>query len=133
MNVLYEEHQGIDGICLVPMKLIVRFARGKMLWDKAAVYLPLDSPFRRQYPEDFCEDVMSITILLDDIIMSFLKPNHVGISLTHVMERMEKLKERDMLTFHYEDIEQFIIQIDDIEQVLRLEIRSLFLIHKIEN
>ncbi|GAA4864964.1 hypothetical protein GCM10023310_50540 [Paenibacillus vulneris] len=128
IRVYYEEHQGLDGVCLVPMKLIVRFPRGKMLWDKPAVYIPLDVPFRRHYSEDFLEDLMSIAIGIDDMMMSFDKPKHIGISLTRVMERMEKMKERDMLVFQYEDIEQFIIQIDDIEQVLQMQVRPFYVL-----
>lgn len=132
MNIFYEECPGMDGICLVPMKLIVRFSRGELLWDKAAVYLPLDATFGRQFPEDFREDVLSIPIVLEDIIRSFVRPRHVGISLTHVMMRMEKLKARELLTFHYDDIEQFIIQIDHVEQVLRMDVRRLYLSHGVQ-
>jgi len=128
IRVYYEEHQGLDGVGLVPMKLIVRFPRGKMLWDKPAVYIPLDVPFCRHYSEDFLEDLMSIAIGIDDMMMSFDKPKHIGISLTRVMERMEKMKERDMLVFQYEDIEQFIIQIDDIEQVLQMQVRPFYVL-----
>ncbi|WP_028551730.1 hypothetical protein [Paenibacillus sp. UNC451MF] len=126
ISVFYEEHPELDDIGLVPMKMIVRFPRGKIKWDKSAVYLPIKAPFERHFIADFHDEIMSVTIAFEDLIMNLEWPNYFGISLTHVVERMDKMKKRDHFDFDYNDIEQFIIQIDDLEELLCMVVRPFY-------
>lgn len=126
IGVYYEESQGLDDICLVPMKLIVRFPRGKMRWDRSTVYLPICAPFDRIHTADFHDDILSIVIEFGDLLMNLDKPRHFGISIPHIIERMDKMKTRDKFDFDYNDIEQFIIQMDDLEELLRMDVRPFY-------
>jgi len=126
ISVFYEEQPGLDDIRLVPMKMIVRFPRGTIKWGKSAAYIPVKAPFQRHYVADYHDEIMSITIAFEDLTINRKKPNHFGISLPRVIERMDKMKERDHFDFDYNDVEQLIIQIDDIEKLLQLEVRPLY-------
>jgi len=126
IGVYYEEHQGLDDICLVPMKMVARFPRGKMRWDKSVVYFPIDAPFDRIQAIDFNDDLMSLTIVFEDLITNIGRPNQFGVFLPRVIERMDKMKERDYFDFDYNDVEQFIIHVDDIEELLKMDVRTFY-------
>lgn len=126
ITVTYEEHQGLDGTILVPMKMNISFPRDKMNWNKHAVYVPILAPFSRQFSEDYSEDIMSVTIMFEDLLVNLERPNHFGISLDSLVRRLEKMKRQDKMQFEISDIEQFIIQIDDLEELLRLDVRPFY-------
>jgi len=124
--ILYEEHPELDGLCLVPMKMIIRFGRGDIRWDEPSVYFPINAPFEQLRLEDFNDDTMSLSIIQADLIRNFEKPDQFGVYLPFVIERMESSKNSYGYDFDYYEIEQFIIQMDDLEEVLQMNIRRFY-------
>jgi hypothetical protein len=81
--------------------------------------ISIEAPFERFKTEDFNNDVMSLSIFQSELTVNPYKPTHFGINIRAVSERIKK--EVDLF-----EVEQFIIQIIDIEEVLQLDCRKYY-------
>jgi hypothetical protein len=79
--------------------------------------ISIEAPFERSKTEDFNSDMMSLSIFQEELTVNPYKPNHFGINIHAVSERIKK--EVDIF-----EVEQFIIQIIDIEEVLQMDCRK---------
>ncbi|WP_240414977.1 hypothetical protein [Paenibacillus periandrae] len=65
-----------------------------------------------------------MTIIQTDLIKSFERPDHFGIYLPFVLERIEQ----NIRYPHFDsyEIEQFILEINDLEEVLQMNIKQFY-------
>lgn len=116
IKVFYDYHD--DGI--KPFKMVIKFRPGQIQWEKNKLIVPLTAPFQRQMSDQFSDGVLSASILLDDLIVDPEKPNTFGIYLPYIKERYKDYGPV------LEDIEQFIIQMSDIEEVMQMDTRKYY-------
>lgn len=126
VTVLYEERSGLDGLCLIPVKMIIRLGKGNIRWDETSIYFPIHAPFEQQQMDYFDEEILSMTIIQPDLIRNFERPDQFGIYIPFVLERIEQISINHSFNFDYYDIEQFIIQVDDLEEILQMNIRRIY-------
>lgn len=114
LTVYYDIQEGIH----VPIWMIARFGRGKIKWYKTYAYIPVTAPFKRKLAEEFNELTLSVSVQLDDLTIPPHRPGEFGINLQRILNRIRKNK--DTCDMDLDDIEQFVIQMSDIEEVLQL-------------
>ncbi|MFW5436610.1 hypothetical protein [Paenibacillus apiarius] len=88
-----------------PLQLIVRPGPDEVDWTKT-LYIPITGPFERMEAEDF-GDCLFVSVLLSDMIQQTSLATHIGINLPAIAAR------------HGTCIEQLILQMDDVEEVLK--------------
>lgn len=127
ITVFYEEHNEV----LTPSKMVIFFGSGKIKWEKGTVYVPLDARFRRQLAEDFHDDTLTFSVSLAELVLNPAHPGKFGISLGQIMEQFENIKAKEITKFSindhedvesikHTDIEQFVLQIADILEVMKM-------------
>jgi hypothetical protein len=119
ISVYYVEYEDL----LAPRFLCIWFGRDVIDWDKTNIYIPVNSPFKRKLSEDFDQDVLSLSIVQSELIVNEDKPGKFGIHLPAVQKRLNKTR-ADTMPYDQSDIEQFIIQMGDIEEILQLDVNS---------
>lgn len=124
LSVFYSEHP--EDFHPVPDKLNILFGQGKIEWHKNQLFIPLEAPFRPKTADDYTDDIMSVSILLEDLITHPERPNQFGIDIHSVVRRLEKLKYQEGVHFEYSDIEQFIIQMGDIEEIMQMDVKPFY-------
>lgn len=113
VKVYYEHFYESDR--LAPIWYVINFGFTKIDWSKKTMYVPLNAPFERQNMEDFSDVVMGVSIEISDLTLNPERPKSFGIHLPLVKERIEKLGYESF------EVEQFIIQVRDIEEVMQLK------------
>jgi hypothetical protein len=121
LSVYYVEHE--DG--LAPRFLCVWFGKEMINWKKTHVYIPINTPFKRKLSEEFDLEVLSLSIASTELLLNPERPGQFGIHIPTVQKRLNKLRS-DSMSFIQSDIEQFIIQICDIEEILQMEVRGFY-------
>lgn len=112
---------------LSPIWMLIKFGKGNIDWTKKIVYVPLDYPFERKLAEEFLDDELSFSITQSDLTIHYNKPSCFGISLTTVKKRINQLRGDPLVfPFRLDDIEQFIVQVGDIESVTAMGNYELF-------
>ncbi|MDQ0114328.1 hypothetical protein [Paenibacillus harenae] len=112
---------------LVPLWMIIKFKPGEIVWDQECLYIPIHSPFHRYNAEDFDDQIISLSIASTELVISPERPSHFGIHLPAVKQRINKLRgEKFAPQFLMEDIQQFVVQIGDVEEVLQMNVMSSF-------
>lgn len=112
---------------LVPVLMILKFKSGSIDWTRECFYIPVNSPFHRYMAEDFDDHVISLSIAQTELVVSPERPHHFGIHLPAVKKRINKLRgEKYAPQFLMDDIQQLVIQICDIEEVLQMNVMSVF-------
>lgn len=101
---------------LVPLWYVVRFGAGKLDWTKNMIYIPVEAPFELMEAEEFSSTDLGISVYMDDLTVNPDKPGTFGIRLAPVKQRIEELG------FDVYDIELFVLQVADIEEVLQMTI-----------
>ncbi|MDQ0876798.1 hypothetical protein QFZ77_005457 [Paenibacillus sp. V4I3] len=124
VSVYYEDHE-IHGL-LLPLRINFYFGRGVIQWDKEKVILPAQFPFKKMTADDVFPDVTSVTVMAGDLFPHPTNVNKFGVYLPFIVERMEQYKFSTGASYEYEDIEQLIIQVTDIETVVRTKLTSLY-------
>ncbi|MNI19234.1 hypothetical protein D3C73_726650 [compost metagenome] len=124
ISVYYEEHE-IHG-WLMPTRVNVYLGRGGIEWKKERVYLPFEFNYRKMTADDVFPDVTSVLVMAGDLIRHPVDENKFGIYIPFIVERMEQHKLSTGAKYEYEDIEQFIIQVPDIESVMLRRMKSLY-------
>ncbi|MNQ98131.1 hypothetical protein D3C85_1138050 [compost metagenome] len=100
--------------------MALRFRPNELDWSKTTLYIPISAPFQQLHSEEIPELEAGITVLLEDLVVNPAKPASIGISLSRIKERHDHIL--DDLTI----IQQLWIRMTDIEEVLQMEIRSLY-------
>lgn len=91
-----------------PLQLIVRAEPHELDWS-AVLYIPVFGPFHRFEAEDF-GDLTNITVLLGDLTRIPGDQLRIGINLPQIANR------------HGTEVEQLILQMGDVEEVMRFEV-----------
>jgi hypothetical protein len=120
IRVYYDYHE--NGIA--PIWLLIHFGRGRIDWSKEQIYLPIAAPFQRIEGEDINGETMSFTIQIEDLTVNPYEAGLYGIHLKRVLERLETQEEYQVID--PDEIEQFVIQISDLEEVLHMNIREIY-------
>ncbi|BFT75245.1 hypothetical protein [Paenibacillus sp. P36] len=116
LTVFYDYHE--EGI--VPILLLLRFRPNELDFSKNSLYVPLGSPFQQLNMEEINEFDAGITVLLEDLIVHPERPHAIGISLSSL-----KLRHATHLEGLF-DIQQLWLRMNDIEEVLQMEVRTLY-------
>ncbi|MGO4500035.1 hypothetical protein AB4114_29590 [Paenibacillus sp. 2RAB27] len=124
LSVFYSEHP--EDFHPVPDKLNISFGPGNIAWHKNFLYIPLEAPFRPKAAEDYADDSIGVSIHFEDLTKHPERPNQFGIDIHSVVRRLEKLKYQEGLHFEYSDIEQFIIQMADIEEIMQMDVKPFY-------
>jgi hypothetical protein len=120
IRVYYDYHE--DGIA--PIWLLIHFGRSGIDWTKQQIYLPIVAPFQRVENEDIHEETISFTILIEDLTVNPYEAELYGIHLGRVLKRLQTREEYQSI--YPDEIEQFVIQISDLEEVLQMDIRKIY-------
>ncbi|MGG4144140.1 hypothetical protein ABEW34_13525 [Paenibacillus algorifonticola] len=111
----------------MPVWMILKFKQGGIDWVQDYIYVPVTLPFLHYMSEDFDNHIISLSIASIELVVSPERPNHFGIQLPTVKEKINKLRgEKSTPQFLLGDIHQFVIQICDIEEVWQLIAMSVF-------
>ena len=116
ITVYYDYHEGLQ----LPFWMFVSFSRGEIPWYKKYLHIPVAAPFIRKDLNDIHETMVSVSVQLDDITIPIHRPGFFGIDIHRIKKRI--LQEG---CINPTDIEQFVIQMCDLEEVLKLEAKSL--------
>ncbi len=111
-TVYFDYHEGVK----VPIWYVVEFDTEDLYQEY--LYIPIKAPFQ---PLLEFEEKIGISILLSDLTVHEAMPNHIGIYLDNIKNRVE---EHGIDLF---EIKQFIIQMADIEDVLLMRPNRSFL------
>lgn len=93
---------------------VISFRKGELPWDRKQVFVPVSAPFERLGVEDFLPDVVALTVTQGDMILSADKPGKFGILLPPLRKRAVEGG------VDYWDVENFIIQVADLEELLQM-------------
>jgi hypothetical protein len=108
-----------DKLC--PIWMLIKYKKGAFDWNKEKLYIPVNAPFERKMCEDFYDTELTLTITQVDMFVSEHKVGNFGINIPSVKKRINKMRgEKYAEFFRLDDIEQFIIQISDIEEVMAM-------------
>lgn len=112
IRVFYDYHEG----ALVPQKYMISFKKGELPWDREKVFVSVSAPFERLGIEDFLPDSLTLTVTLGEMILSADKPGKFGILLPPLRQRAVDGG------VDYWDVENFIIQVADLEELLQMNV-----------
>lgn len=117
LTVFYDFHEE----CIQPFLMSLRFRPHELDWSKASMYVPLTAPFQQLKMEEIPDLEAGITVLLDDLVINQRHPQCIGISLSRIQQRHMSLPPDSL-----QSIQQLWIRTSDIEEVLQMDIRSLY-------
>lgn len=84
-------------------------------WNNTYHFISLNETIENREMHDFEDGFLSITVLLDDLILNSNKPGCFGVHLPTLKKRIET-----QYPIGIEEIQQFIIQVADIEMLLEI-------------
>lgn len=116
LTVFYDYHE--EGI--VPILLSLRFRPGELDFSRNSLYVPLGAPFQQLVMEDIGDLDAGISVFMEDLIVHPERPHTIGISITRLSQRHAEHLEQ------LADIQQLWLRMNDIEEVLQMDIRSLY-------
>ncbi|MDQ0890851.1 hypothetical protein QFZ81_005939 [Paenibacillus sp. V4I9] len=117
LTVFYDFHEER----IQPFLMSLHFRPHELDWNKTSMYVPLDAPFQKLKMEEIPDLEAGITVLLDDLVVNLGHPQCIGISISRIQQRHLALP-TDIL----QSIQQLWIRMSDIEEVLHMNIRSLY-------
>jgi hypothetical protein len=109
VTVYYDWHDGVQ----VPIWYVINVYQDSLDWTKTNLYIPVETPFELHSFEHFQGEIVGISIFLSDLTISTDQPGYFGIHLPYVRERAKGFGVDPW------DIEQFVIQVVDIEELLQ--------------
>lgn len=124
IRVYYEEHSELN--ILNPVWMVVYFGRGNFNWKAKRFYLPLEAPHKRIKRGEFEEsdNIMSFTVNIEDLVRDVMRPNGFLVDIHSMLYRIQEMQKTQ--SFDHLDIDQFIIQMADIEDVLQMNISRYY-------
>jgi hypothetical protein len=96
---------------------VISFAQGYVNWHKSYIYFSFEDAvtYAALMPEEY---IVSMPVLKYDLKLHPRKKNWVGISLPQLKQRMKHL------SFTTKEINRFVIQMDDLKEILELPANS---------
>lgn len=98
----------------VPFWYVLTFKKQEIPWEKDTFYFEVIAPFEYYGRDEFDDSVISVSINIEDLITNNLQDCNLGLDLNRIKERVL------MYGVELYEISQFIIQLPDIEEVLKL-------------
>lgn len=117
LTVFYDFHEER----IQPILMALRFRQHELNWNKTSLYVPLSAPFQQLKMEEILDLEAGITVLLDDLVINPGHPQCIGVSLSRIKQRHMALP-----TDALQSIQQLWIRMNDIEEVLQMNTRSLY-------
>lgn len=114
LSVYYDYHEGE----LLPIWMIVSPTSEE--WTANRVLIHIDAPFERKLAEELSNDLLSISVELDDLILLDDQSNTLCISLGRLISKIREAG------YHPSDIDQLLLQMCDVEEVLHMDPRQSF-------
>ncbi|MEY8346464.1 hypothetical protein [Niallia circulans] len=106
-------HEYVDNT-LVPYWYVLTFDNCEINWDKQILYYDAIAPFEFIERDEFDESIASFSVHLSDFVINKDRPLQLGLNLRSIRKRILKYGVDPYI------IRQFIIQIPDINDVLKL-------------
>ncbi|MEX2462027.1 MAG: hypothetical protein WD469_12175 [Paenibacillaceae bacterium] len=123
ISIYYSEYEDK----LAPMQFVIWFGKGNIDWDSKKILIPIKGPFERILPDEFNDDVLSLSITKSDLLYNINQPGEFGIYIPTVQARINKMHgDKHTMKFDQNDIEQFIIQMWDLEEFLKMDISGTY-------
>jgi hypothetical protein len=123
LSIFYEEH--FETGALVPIWMVVYYGQRKINWNANRFFVPLHAPFRRKMREDFGDEYISFSVFLEDLTRDIIRPNGFLVNIKSMLPRIHALKAAGNDFDHY-DIDQFIIQMADIEEIMQMDVSPFY-------
>ncbi len=98
----------------VPFWYVLTFRPLEIPWDQETYYFEVIAPFEYFERDDFDHSIMSATINIEDLLTNNLHECQLGLNLNQIKQRILKHGVEPW------QVSQFIIQLPDIEEVLKL-------------
>lgn len=114
---------------LIPYWYVITFDVGDIELDNPVLYYEVNSPISFVEREEFDDSLASFSVYYSDFILNKDKPNQIGLNLTSILKRINRFG------IDPSEINQFIVQIQDINKVISLlprSIKMLFLLKQLE-
>lgn len=112
VSVYYDYFEGQ----LLPVWMIVRPISDE--WDANRILIHIDAPFERKLGEELSNDLLSVSVELDDLILLEDQTRTLCITLDRLISKIQAAG------YHYSDIDQLLLQICDVEEVLHMDLRT---------
>jgi len=106
-------HEYVDNQ-LIPYWYVLTFEHSEIRWDKPVLYYDVIAPFELEERDEFDESIASFSIYLSDFIINPNRLNQLGLNLRTIGQRIERYGIDPYV------IRQFIVQIPDINDVIKL-------------
>jgi hypothetical protein len=107
--------------------MIIYFGAGNFDWNKNFAYFSAKTPFQRITNEDICDETFGLAIHQTELVMNRDIVGYFGIHIPSVKKRINQIRGEEFTpVFKLDDIEQFIIQVSDIEEVLAMDQNTLY-------
>ncbi|WP_338788766.1 hypothetical protein [Metabacillus sp. FJAT-53654] len=103
----------VDGN-LVPFWYVLTFRPNEIPWEDETYYFEVISPFEYFDRDDFDDSVLSTSIYIEDLLTNNLQESNLGLNLDQIKERILRHGVEPW------EVRQLIIQLPDIEEVLKL-------------
>ncbi|PAD67295.1 hypothetical protein CHH83_19605 [Bacillus sp. 7586-K] len=98
----------------VPFWYVLTFKYQEIPWEQDAYYFEVIAPFEYFDRDEFDDSIMSVSINIEDLLINNLHECNLGLNLNRIKERILKHGIEPY------EVSQFIIQLPDIEEVLKL-------------
>ncbi|MGG1574860.1 hypothetical protein [Fictibacillus sp. NRS-1165] len=103
----------VDG-SLVPFWYVLTFRPYEIPWEQETYYFEVIAPFE-YYDRDYFDDsILSASINIEDLLTNILQISRLGLNLSKIKQRILKHGVEPW------EVSQLIIQLPDIEEVLKL-------------
>ena len=110
-TVFYDYFEGQQ----VPIWFVIKI-NDEVNWDDDYIYIPIAAPFELQERGDFDPETLSVSVTMGDLTRSLDQINTIGIYLPRLKHAIHDFGG------NVEEIQQFIIQVADVEEVLQFNI-----------
>ncbi|WP_368657668.1 hypothetical protein AB3Z07_21390 [Metabacillus halosaccharovorans] len=110
-NVYYDYFDGVK----VPIWIVIDVSGNEIDWNESLFHFHVQAPFNMQHSEGFDPYALNISIYMNELT-SNMEENHIGVNLKLVKKRLDENE------IEYSDISNFVIQVADIEEILKFSI-----------
>ncbi|KQL56959.1 hypothetical protein ABC345_00870 [Shouchella sp. 1P09AA] len=107
-KVYYDYHEGTKA----PIWIVLNVRNQIIDWDHKTLTIAVQAPFDMHPAEEFDQDAMNVTILIDDLLLT-TSENVFGINLTNVEHRL------NLHGVDRTEVDNFVIQVADLEDMLQ--------------
>lgn len=114
VSVYYDYFEGL----LAPVWMIVKPTLEE--WESNRIRIDIESPFIRKMSEELSNDLLSVSVELDDLILLEDQSHTFCITLERLISKIQSSG------YAPSDIDQLIIQMCDVEEVLHMDPQKHF-------